>query len=198
MRPRFSFTMIFWRHLLTALVVIIPAWCAANAAELDGVRIPDTVYVGGKRLQLNGYGLRTYSVFRVHIYIASLYVEHLSSNPEEIIRSPETKLLNVTFERNVDADDAKKAWREGLTNNCQAPCSLDPRDVERFIAQVPAMHASDNFSLLFTKESATIMTNGRPIGVIPQQQFAQAVLATFLGPNPASPALKQELLRGHG
>ena len=38
---------------------------------------------------------------------------------EEIIRSPETKLLIVKFERSVSAEDARKAWRDGLENNCQ-------------------------------------------------------------------------------
>ena len=35
------------------------------------------------------------------------------------------------------------------------------------------------------------------LSVADQRAFAEAILATFLGPNPASPKLKQELLRGH-
>ena len=152
----------------------------------------------GKSLHLNGFGLRTYSLLGIHIYVASLYLEHLSTDPEEIIRSPDTKLLTVKFERNVSADDARKAWRDGLENNCEAPCRLDPEDVERFLAMVPAMHVGDNYSILFVQHSAIVTVSGHQIGTIFKPQFADVVLATFLGPNPASPKLKRELLQGHG
>jgi hypothetical protein len=175
----------------------VPVWFAAQAAEFDGIELPDTVEAGGKTLQLNGFGRRTYSFLGIHIYVASLYLEHLSSNPEQILHSPETKLLTVRFERNVSAEDARKAWREGLANNCQPPCHLDPQDVETFLAGVPAMQEGDVFTLLFAPRGATVTVGGKQIGPTIKPQFAEAMLATFLGPRPASPRLKQELLRGH-
>jgi hypothetical protein len=179
------------------LVVVAPIGLAAHAAELDGVQLPDTVQVGGKSLQLNGYGLRTFSFLGIHVYVASLYLEHLSTDPEAILRSPETKLLRVRFLRSVSAERARKAWRDGLENNCVSPCQLDPQDVERFLAQVPAMEAGDDFALLFTQNGAVVTVAGKPIGTISQPQFAEAMLATFLGPRPGAPGLKRDLLRGH-
>ena len=98
----------FW-HILIILFMIIPGRLVVRAAEVDGVQLPDMLQVDGKTLHLNGYGLRTYSILGIHIYVASLYLEHLSANPEEIIQSPETKLLLVRFERSVSADQARKA-----------------------------------------------------------------------------------------
>jgi hypothetical protein len=118
----FSLTAI-WRTLILA-TVIIPFWFGAHAAELDGVQVPDVLRVDGKTLHLNGFGLRTYSVLGIHIYVASLYLEQMSTNPEQIIQSPATKLLTVRFERDVSADQARRAWRDGLNNNCEAPCAL--------------------------------------------------------------------------
>ncbi len=122
----------------------------ARPAELDGIQLPATVQANGTTLHLNGYGLRTYSLLGIHIYVAALYLEHPSTDAEQIIGCPETKLLVVRFERNVSAEAARKAWREGLENNCQSPCTLDPDDVARFLSEMPAMHAGDNYSLLFT------------------------------------------------
>jgi hypothetical protein len=175
-----------------------PRLIAARPAELDGVQLPDTLQVDGKTLHLNGYGLRTYSILGIHIYVASLYLEHLSTIPEEILRSPETKLLLVRFERSVSADQARKAWNDGLVNNRKSPCQLDPKDVEQFLADIPAMHTGDNFSLLFNQHSATVTVGRQQIGTISSPQFAEAMLATFLGPNPASPRFKQELLGRRG
>jgi hypothetical protein len=185
-----------WRTLSLSTVIML-VWFAARPAELDGVQLPDTLQVDGMTLHLNGFGLRTYSLLGIHIYVASLYLEHLSTDPEQIIRSPETKVLTVRFERNVSADDARKAWRDGLENNCVAPCHLVPEDVEKFLADIPAMRTGDNYSLLFAQQGATVTVSGHLIGTVSQRQFAEVMLATFLGPKPASQRLKQELLRGH-
>jgi hypothetical protein len=185
-----------WRALFV-VAIIVPVWFAACAAELDGVQLPDTLQADGEMLQLNDFGLRTYSVLGIHIYVAALYLEHLSTDAEPIIRSPETKVLTVRFERNVSADAARNAWRVGLENNCQSPCHLDPEDVARFLAGIPAMHAGDSYSLVFAQYGATVIVDEQQVGTISRPQLAEAMLATFLGPKPASPRLKQELLGSH-
>jgi hypothetical protein len=197
--------MLLRRALLTLAVLAAlsaPLWApvcvTARAAELDGVELPSTLQADGKKLQLNGYGLRLYSIFRIHIYVAALYLEHLSTNAEAILQSPETKLVSVQFVHSVSAEAARDSWRKGFENNCEAPCHLDPEDIERFLAEVPAMPEGANFSILFTQQGATVNVNGHPYGIIPKPDFARAVLATFLGPAPASPPLKAALLQGHG
>lgn len=182
---------------LLMLLIVVPFRFGASAAELDGLQMPETMQVNGKVLHLNGFGLRTYSILGIHIYVASLYLEHLSADPDEIIHSPETRLLMIRFERNVSTEEAQKAWRTGLENNCISPCHLDPEDVSQFLSKMPAMHAGDNFDLVFTQGGCAVTVNGQQIGTISRRQFADAILATFLGPSPASPTLKQELLRGH-
>ena len=57
-----------WFSLIASLF-----WLPAQAAELDGMQLPDTVQVEGKTLHLNGFGRRTYSLLRIHIYAAGLY-----------------------------------------------------------------------------------------------------------------------------
>jgi hypothetical protein len=185
------------RHLFTMMAIImivVPFRFVAHAAELEGVVVPDTLQVNGKILYLNGLGRRTYPILGIHIYVASLYLEHFNANTDEIIRSRETKLLTVRFERNVSADDARSAWRQNLDSSCVAPCRLDREDVQRFLSEVPAMHAGDDFHLLFEPNAVTVSLNGKQIGTIRNQQFAEAMLATFIGPNTDLPRLRQELL----
>ena len=194
---RSSLVTLFFSCILAMFVVFVSFCFEAQAVELDGIEVPSTLQVGGKTLHLNGYGVRTYSFLGIHIYAASLYLEHLSNDPNEIIQSPETKMLSVKFEHAVSADQSRDSWRTALQNNCIAPCRLDPQDVESFISRVPAMAAGDYFYLIFSQNGATVSANGQQIGVISRRQFANAVLATFLGPHPASPTLKQELLGSH-
>ena len=182
---------------LVALAGVLSVCGVARAAELDGVQVPDTLRVNGDTLLLNGLGLRTYSFIGIHVYVAGLYLQHPSTDPEQIITSPETKLLRITFVRDVSAAAGRKAWLQGFDDNCRAPCHLDPGDVARFLSAIPDMHAGEVYYFIFTHTGATVTVNGRVLGVIARPKFAQAMLATFLGPRPASATLKQDLLAGH-
>jgi len=167
----------------------------AVAAAIDGVTVPETVQADGKTLRLNGAGLRTFSIFRVHVYVAALYLEHPASDPNAILNSPETKLVKVNFVHDVSAEQARQSWQDGLTNNCRPPsCVLDTNEVATFLARVPAMRAGERFTLLFDQRGAEIDLDDHPFGFVPDRGFAEAILATFLGPEPGSPELKQELL----
>jgi hypothetical protein len=182
------------RRLILAGLVLAPC-CVADAATLDGVTMPSARVADGTNLRLNGIGLRTYSVFGVRIYVAGLYLEQPSSDSDSILRSPEKKLLDIRFLRDGDAAHARRAWQDGFDGNCRPPeCSLNPQDVARFLASVPAIHRGDETVLLFTDAGALVTFNGRPLGEIADRHFAETLLATFIGPAPPTPQLKQALL----
>jgi len=183
--------------MMTLLAFLVLFSGTVSAAALGGLNFPDSVFVEGKTLVLNGIGQRLYSFLRVPIYVAALYLQHPSTDAKAILNSSEVKLLAIKFQHNVSAEDARTAWRNGFDNNCVAPCHLDPDAVARFLAAIPAIRAGDVYTFVFTSDGARVYVDQRPLGVIPRPQFAQAILATFLGPRPASVPLKEALLRGH-
>ena len=166
----------------------------ARAAELEGVAMPDTRVVDGTPMHLNGIGLRTFPLLGIRIYVAGLYLERQSDNPDAILHSSARKLLDIRFLRDVDASDARDAWRDGFEQNCRLPCRLDPQAVQRFLAAVPSMHKGDQSTMVFSSTGVDITLNGRPMGVIADPHFAEMMLATFIGPEPPTPRLKRELL----
>lgn len=181
------------RCFILATVALI-SLSVASAADLAGVVMPDIRMSGGTQMQLNGIGLRTYPIVGIQIYVAGLYLERRSDNPDAILHSPEMKLLDIRFLRDVGAEDAREAWRDGFEQNCKAPCHLDPRDVQRFLAAVPSVRKGDRTTLLFTSKGVDVTFNGRSMGQITDPRFAQMMLATFIGPEPPTPRLKRELL----
>ncbi len=183
-------------RIFPLLVVMLAFGSVSRAAEIDGIRLPDIKQVDGRILRLNGYGLRAWSVLRIPIYVAGLYLEHPNRDAETIIRSSEVKLLIFRFEHEIGADRAREAWRTGLTNNCAAPCQLDSADMERFLSEIPTMHDGDSFELRFGAGVATITLNGRLLGRVEKEAFADAMLRSFLGPRPGAPEIKQALLSG--
>jgi hypothetical protein len=180
---------------LTVAALLAAPLAAPRAAELAGVTMPSSQVVDGTRLMLNGIGLRTFSFLGIKIYVAGLYLAQRSSSAESILNSPETKVLDIRFLRDVDADQAHKSWRNGFANNCRPPeCSVDQHDVEEFISRVPAVHEGDESRIVFSSKGARLTLNGQLMGNIADAHFAQVLLRTFLGPAPPTPQLKRELL----
>lgn len=194
-------TALRWRYLrplCCAGVLVLAALRGAPAAELDGITLPETSEIGGTVLRLNGVGLRTYSILRVRIYVAGLYLQQPTHDPEAILDSPGDKLLVFHFVHDVDAADARNAWREGFADNCVAPCHIEPADETRFLAAVPAFRVGDYSTLAFAHGRLTFAINGRPVGTIANPGFERAILLTLIGPKPPTEALKRGLLGQHG
>lgn len=190
-QPRESwYPMVRWLFCFVALF----SWSVAHAAELDGVLMPDTQMVNGTRLLLNGIGLRTYSVFYIHIYVAGLYLVHRSDDPDSILQSSDYKLLYIRFLRDVSAEEARTAWRDGFEQNCKSPCKLASMPVHEFLAAVQPIHKGDEAALIFTPAGVTVSLNHQAIGRINDPNFAELILATFIGQVPPTPRLKRELL----
>ena len=123
-------------------------------------------------------------------------VEAVVDEDQQVAEQLGEQVLDIRFLRDVGAENARKAWRDGFDGNCKLPCHLDPSDVQRFLAAVPSMHEGDKSTLLFTSRGVRVTFNGRPIGDIADPHFAQTVLATFIGPEPPTRRLKRELLGG--
>lgn len=168
----------------------------ASAAELEGVRMPDTIEVEGTKLHLNGIGLRTFSLFEVQVYIAGLYLTHPSRDSEAILDSPDIKVLDVHFIHDASADRVRDAWQEGFDSDCVAPCHLPPDDLAKFLATVPALRKGDISRLIYTKDWVSISVNGKELGRVTNPAFRRVLLATFIGKHPPTERLKRELLAG--
>ena len=181
-------------RLWVVAMLCLVASARLEAAELHGVQMPETQAIAGTQLHLNGIAVRTYSWLRVKIYVAGLYLERATNDADQILRSSEKKLLKVKFLHDVDAEQARDAWREGFENNCRPPCHLSAGDIARFLGNVPAMRAGDETVMTFAPGGLEIVTNGHSMGRISDRMFATAVLATFIGPDPPTVQLKAGLL----
>ena len=107
--------------LVAAMMLLAPA-APGTAAELGGVVMPELRQAAGTTLRLNGMGTRLYSVFRVTVYVAGLYLERPSSSADAILRSPEVKLIEVRSLHSVRA--GRRACRLALRLRGQLPATL--------------------------------------------------------------------------
>lgn len=178
--------------LLLTLLCLTPAF----GAEKAGVTLPGTEEVGGAKLVLNGIALREKFVFDV--YVAGLYLSEKSSDPGVILQQDAPRMMVMHFVRDVDAKAINEAWMEGLEANVK---DVTPELREKFVRLADMMADVKNGQALeFTYAPAsgtTVMVAGQPRGGIPGKDFADAILATWIGPEPGpGKSFKRQILGG--
>jgi Chalcone isomerase-like len=178
------------------VAIIVSALCAqtalANPAGDTG--LPEQWTYNKTSLTLNGAGFREYGFFKIKVYAAGLYLVQKDSNAETILNSAQPRVIQVKTLRNVSKDDSIKAWKIYLDANCQAPCTIEPKALASFNALIPESTAGDQQTYIFGANSLEIVRNGQSLGIIEQASFARTVLATWIGQQPSTEALKRALL----
>ena len=97
----------------SALCVGAGTWAAPTV--IHGVKVHETVVVGGATLQLNGAGTRYKGPFKV--YVGDLYTAKKVSSLDELIAAPGPKRLSMTMLREVEAGPFGKLLTRGVEDN---------------------------------------------------------------------------------
>lgn len=168
----------------------------AHAAELAGVRVPETYPVDGRTLVLNGYGLRTLTFLRIKLYVAALYLVQKSYDPDAIMASSGPKAVVLHFVRAGSREQVQSRYREGAEENCgagQCDRSLQA-DFERLVATAPAVEPGDTLAYIVTEKGLRVSFNGQQPAVYPNPTLGRLMLAGFIGQHPPTPDLRANLL----
>jgi hypothetical protein len=166
-----------------------------GAGELAGVTFPEKVSVDSRTLVLNGLGLREATVLKVDVYVAALFLEKKSSDADEIIRSEQAKRLAMKFVRAVGGKELVKAWNEGFEKSAPASLAALKGRIATFNSWMSDMANGAVMSFTYLPGTGvTVEVQGTTKGIIPGQDFAQALFNIWLGASPPNPGLKEGLL----
>lgn len=183
---------------LATIALLSLAATAAHAGTKAGVTMPDTIAVGDKQLILNGMGLREATWLKIDVYVAGLYLEHVSSDASAIVASAQTMRLVLHFVRDVDRSDIVKAWNEGFAGNATVKLAAIRPQIDRLNSWMG--DCADGSTLTFTYEpgkGVAVDVGTTRKGVIEGADFARSLFAIWLGPKPPTSALRKGLLGSH-
>lgn len=181
------------RAALVAALIAIPG---LHAAEVAGVRVDDSVRVGGSDLVLNGAGLR--SKLFLKIYVGALYVGQKATTPAAIYDSPAPRRMALRLLRDLDAETLHAALDEGLKNN-HSPAELadmkaPSEQLAGIMKGIGKAREGDTIAIDFSSAGVAVGLNGEVRGKVAGPGFATALLKVWLGDKPADASLKKALL----
>ncbi len=167
------------------------------AAELSGVFVDDEIKAAnGQRLVLNGIGLREKLWF--DIYVGSFYLTGKSQDVAEILTNPGPWRVQLDFVyTEVASEKLLDAWREGFENNQSAEVLSQLKSrIEQFYGYFSsAVVAKDQYQFDYIPDQGTrISKNKQVLGLIPGEDFKNALLEIWLGNHPADKNLKRGML----
>jgi hypothetical protein len=181
------------KALTFAAVLILTFASAAFAAELAGVKMPDTETVDGKVLKLNGVGLRKKMMFKV--YVAGLYVETPSKDAAALISSNQIKSMRLHMLRNLEGAKISGGIADGFELNSKAAIPQLKARLDQLAKMIPDLKENEELSLTWIPDKGTeVAVRGTNVGSIEGRDFADALFSVWLGPNPVQADLKQGLM----
>ena len=183
------------KKLALIALLVLPGWLAAAEGQktLKGVSMPVSTQLDGKKLELNGLGLRTKVVFKV--YVAGLYLEKVSKDGMAIAASEQHKLIELSFLRGVDGADVAKAIADGFANNAGEVLPAIKERIAKFEKLIPDVKKGDRLTFAYRPGAGVeLLANGKSAGSIEGKDFADALFRVWLGPKPSDKALKDGML----
>lgn len=178
-----------------ACLALLALAAPLQAAEVKGQRFAETVRAGDVELALCSASLLRWK-WVLDVYVAALYVDDCDRLPARPTGAP--RRLEIAYLRGFEAqqfvDAAEKVLERTFDDATLAP--LRER-IDRMGAAYRAVSAGDRYALTYRPGVGTeLALNGEPLVVVPGEDFADAYLAIWLGPDPADGGLRDRLLGG--
>jgi hypothetical protein len=177
--------------LLPGLFVFVGT---AQALEMKGVQIADSVKLGDKTLFLNGAGTRQKTFLNIDIYVGALYLETKSHDPEAILKSPEKKRVELVFVHSASQGQIQDAFEDSYKDSCEPECAPLKDPFSKLKAMMVALQVGDRLAFDIFPDKVQVWVKGQDRGAINNVVFAKAFLRTWLGQHPPTDSLKDAML----
>ena len=167
------------------------------AVEVHGVEISEKISQPETKqiLILNGTGIRTKFIF--DIYIGALYLPSKSSDPQQIINSPEAKRISMHFlYDHIKKEKMTDGWSDAFAEVADETTLATLLDrIKQFNSYFPDIVEGDVVNIDFIPNTgASVTINNILQGTVAGDDFQKALLAIWFGDSPPNESLKDGML----
>jgi hypothetical protein len=158
----------------------------AEAKQVAGVQMPDTLTLEGRRLSLAHMALKEKLFFKVYVW--TLYMEQVPSRKAEAIEANCLKRLHFRFLRDIRRDQLVEAFRDGLSSNPAMRSAAMQRDLERMLSSLRDVDEEGDLVITYVPEGGLHVSGAASGGIsIPGKTFADALFTSWLSMHPIFP-----------
>jgi hypothetical protein len=183
----------FWMNITAAVLILCIAAPATHAVEVEGVAFAETYQVGDIELHLRGSSLLRYLIF-IEAYVGAFYMLPQEDATQALGRTP--RRLELEYFHAISASEFAEATRQKIADNVTAATLATISDrLEEFNNFYQDVQPGDRYALTYQPGKGTELSlNDTPLGRIEGDDFAAAVFAIWLGPDPIDTDFRDALL----
>jgi len=186
-----------YKHILTLVLSLFIYSLPAAAIEIEGIEIAETTSATDSKttLVLNGAGLR--EKFFVDVYVGSLYLQAKTPDARAILSDdgPASVHMHILYSE-ISKKKITDGWIDGLDANLSKSerQAFQPR-VDAFNKLFTVLKEGDVIRIDYSPAKGTeVRINGEWRGAVEGNDFFRALLKSWIGSNPISKSLKQDML----
>lgn len=182
-----------------AVLAVVLAAAAAQARDLAGVKMDDTMAVGGATLKLNGMALRSKKVafVSVKVYVGGLYLAAPATTADAALAADAPRAMVMEFVRDVDRGKLVDGWKDGFAANSPDKQAAQKANIDKFLAAVTDVKDGQRVIYVYEPGKGTTVTfPGGKSFTAEGKDFADVFLANYIGKDPPSADFKAGLLKG--
>lgn len=184
------------RHQIPAtlvLLLLLTVPPAANGAVIEGIAFDKTYRIADTELHLRGYGLLRYLVF-IKAYVGAFYMLPGETAAQALGQTP--RRLELEYFHAIAAEEFAEATRQKIADNVSPDTQAAIAErLERFNGFYRDVKPGDRYALTYLPGHGTeLALNGEVLGRIAGDDFAAAVFAIWLGPDPIDTEFRDTLL----
>lgn len=180
---------------LILAVMVLPTQAQMT---VSGVKLPAQIKKDEKALSLNGAGTR--KKYFMSVYVAGLYMETKSKNAKQIIEADQAMGVRIQVVSSlVTSDNMSEPIREGFKKSLDGKTAPLQDKIDQFIKTFSAEDIDDGdvFDLWYIPGvGVKSYKNGKYKSTISGLDFKKALFGIWLGADPVSDDLKEDLLGG--
>jgi len=179
--------------LYAVIAILIGMPGIGGSAQRESVAFDDYISVNGYRLSTRGSGILEYLGF-IDAYAGALYVEE--GAPAEKALDDVAKRIEIEYFQRLDGEDFGPVTTKAVARNVDGETFKRLQDrIDYHNSLYVDVAPGDRYALTYTPGNGTVLTlNGNPLGVIEGADFASAIFAVWLGPEPLDASLRRQLL----
>ena len=178
------------------IILILVGWSAlAQARQINGVDLPDTLTIDHNKLVLNGAGIR--SKYFLDVYVAGLYLPAKIHNADQIIKADEIQSIRLVITSSLITH---RRLYESIEDGVRKSAGKDFSRYKPMLSQLEQVltfevKSGDEFDFTFIPGEGTYFyRNGTLLRQLKDEQFKQVLFGIWLGKDPVQSSLKEDLL----
>lgn len=183
------------KKLFIGVLAVLLMTSMAEAREVSGKNIPESMTVGENTLILSGAGTRT--KMWMSIYAAGLYLPKKMQNAQKIINDDIPMAIKIHIISGLmSAKKMENALRDGFERSTNGNLTPLKDRIEQFIlAQKAELSKDDILEYVYIPgKGVSVFSKGKLVTTVEGLDFKKAVFGIWLGDTPCDEDLKEELL----